>query len=739
MYQMHGALVSRSWSFALPCLLAFLPPSLGAEAPTLESRLKAAANRDRLVAFQWLPNGKEVAYGTKVGPVEHAYVAVNGRTGARRPLFDAKALLSALVAGGERLEALPAFPDLKVETDGSVRFSRKEAWFRFDAKTNRLSPSTKPDGDGQGTGKGHTEAAPGNHNPESPDGRYQVQLRDGNLWLLDQKDDEEYQITSDAKAGKAFEFPVAWSGDSRFVMLFQVEKPETRKIHYVESHPEGSTVPKLHTQEYAKPGDAIPTAVPRLFDMVRRREVPMKGLDLSNPWTMRDLRWLDGIQRFAFVYNRRGHQVMQVVTADPATGDLKAVVDEQTKTFIHYSKSYVCHWLPKTSELLWMSERSGFAHLYHVDLRTGATRAITSGPWEVERVLHVDEAKRELWLGTHGLRKEVEPYYEQIVRVGFDGKNQTVLTDKDGTFDWVSFAPDGQTFATRWSRVDQPFVHEVRRASDGKVLATLEQGDLTPLKAAGWRAPERFVAKGRDGKTDIHGIILRPVDFDPAKRYPVIEDIYAGPHSFHTPKRFSAWQQMQDLANQGFIVVKLDGMGTTGRGKAFHDVAWQNLQDSGFPDRIAWIRAAAVKEPAMDLSRGVGIYGGSAGGQSAMRALLDFGDFYTVAVSDCGCHDNRVDKIWWNEQFLGWPLGPAYKKASNVEDAAKLKGKLMLILPEIDSNVDPASTLQVVDALIKADKDFDLLVVPGENHWVFPKPYPWKRLKAFFGRHLQGR
>ncbi|HZN66446.1 MAG TPA: S9 family peptidase, partial [Tepidisphaeraceae bacterium] len=261
--------------------------------------------------------------------------------------------------------------------------------------------------------------------------------------------------------------------------------------------------------------------------------------------------------------------------------------------------------------------------------------------------------------------------------------------------------------------------------------------DVSEWTAAGGRFPHRFVAKGRDGVTDIYGIIHRPRDFDPSRRYPVIESIYAGPQSAHVPKSFRARHGQQRLADRGLIVVQIDGMGTSHRSKQFHDVCWKNLGDAGLPDRIAWMKAASAKHPEMDLSR-VGVYGGSAGGQNALGALLFHGDFYDAAVADCGCHDNRMDKVWWNEQWMGWPVGPEYAASSNVTHAHKLQGKLMLIVGELDRNVDPASTMQVANALVRADKDFDLLVIPGAGHGAGSGPYGRRRTEEFFVRHLLG-
>jgi dipeptidyl aminopeptidase/acylaminoacyl peptidase len=321
--------------------------------------------------------------------------------------------------------------------------------------------------------------------------------------------------------------------------------------------------------------------------------------------------------------------------------------------------------------------------------------------------------------------------------VKFDGTGLVALTDGDGTHS-VEFSPDRRFLVDTYSRVDLPPVAELRRAADGKKVCDLEKADASALLKTGWSYPGRFVAKGRDGKTDIYGYIVRPSNFDPAKKYPVIEHIYAGPHDHHVRKSFTPAPYEQRTAELGFIVVKIDGMGTNWRSKAFHDACWKNLGDSGFPDRIPWIKAAAEKYPEMDLSRGVGIFGGSAGGQSSTRALLAHGDFYAAAVSDCGCHDNRMDKVWWNELWMSWPVGPHYAEQSNVTNAHKLAGKLVLVVGELDRNVDPSSTMQVANALVKADKDFDLLVVPGAGHGAAESPYGNRRRMDFFVRNLLG-
>jgi dipeptidyl aminopeptidase/acylaminoacyl peptidase len=354
----------------------------------------------------------------------------------------------------------------------------------------------------------------------------------------------------------------------------------------------------------------------------------------------------------------------------------------------------------------------------------------------VREVVEVNDEKRQLLLKVVGLPGQ-DPYHHHFVRVNFDGSGLTRLTTSDGNHK-IEFSPDRQWLIATWSRVDQPPVVEVRRAADGQLVAELERADDSALQQTGWSRPERFTAKGRDGTTDIHGIIIRPTRFDPNKKYPVVEDIYAGPQDQFVPKNYFPWSNMNAMAELGFIIVSIDGMGTNWRSKAFHDVCWKNLADSGFPDRIPWIKAAAATRPWMDLTR-VGIFGGSAGGQSTLAGLLHHGDFYHVGVADCGCHDNRMDKIWWNEAWMGWPVDDSYARNSNVTHAAKLTGELMLVVGELDHNVDPASTAQVVAALQKAGKKFDFVPVMNSDHGAAESPYGKYRRADFLVRHLHAQ
>lgn len=572
--------------------------------------------------------------------------------------------------------------------------------------------------------------------PNSPSGEWRAVVSEGKLVIRASEGTEE--LLGEA-SGKAYfdDRRFYWSPDSKYLVALEVEPGFEREIHMIESAPKGQLQPKLHTMRYVKPGDKIQTEVPRLFNVETKSEIETDTTLYASPYRMSRFSWREDSSEFVFHYNQRGHQAYRIIGITPENGRVRAIVNEETETFIDYTNKVYSLELSETGELLWMSERSGWNHLYLYDSNSGDVKnAITKGEWVVRGIERVDVENRQVWFTASGIVEGEDPYYIQYCRVDFDGENLVVLTEGNGTHR-IEFSPDKRFLVDRYSRVDLPEVTTVRRVSDGSLVCELERGDHSQLLAADWTRPERFQAKGRDGKTDIHGVIYFPSDFDPAKKYPVVEEIYAGPHGSFVPKRFSVNSQKRSLAELGFIVVQIDGMGTSNRSKAFHDVCWKNLGDSGFPDRILWMRAAAEKFPQMDLKR-VGIYGGSAGGQSALRALLAYGEFYKVAVSDCGCHDNRMDKIWWNEQWMGWPIGPHYAEQSNVTNAHKLQGKLLLIVGELDRNVDPASTMQVVDALIKADKDFDLIVVPGAGHGIGSGRYGMRRTRDFFVRNLLG-
>jgi dipeptidyl aminopeptidase/acylaminoacyl peptidase len=534
---------------------------------------------------------------------------------------------------------------------------------------------------------------------------------------------------------------MAWSPDSKLLAAYRVIPGYPREIHHVESSPDDQLQPKSSSLLYAKPGDVLDKQQPVIFHVAERRSVPVNDSLFPNPYSLSPLVWTKDSRRLTFEYNQRGHQIYRIIEIDAATGATRAVISEAPKTFFYYTNARgggkkFRYDVNDGAEIIWMSERDGWNHLYLYDGVTGQVKSqITRGEWVVRSVDTVDAPNRQIWFTASGMNPGQDPYFVHSYRINFDGTGLVAFTAANGTHS-VSFSPDRKYYVDRWSRVDLPPIAELRRTGDRSLVLELERADDAALRATGWRYPEVFVAKGRDGVTDIWGIIVRPTGFDSTQRYPVIEQIYAGPHGSFVPKAFSPLAEMQALAELGFIVVQIDGMGTSNRSKAFQDVAWKNLADAGFPDRIRWHQAVAATHSFYDVSR-LGIFGNSAGGQNALGALLFHPEFYKVAVSSSGSHDNRMDKIWWNELWMSWPVGAHYAAASNVDNAYRLKGQVLLIVPEMDTNVDPSSTLQVVNALIRANKDFDFLMIPGANHGP-GGPYGTRKRNDFFVKHLLG-
>lgn len=686
----------------------------------------------------WFAEKTRFWYRNDLKDGEREFVLVDAEKGVRRLAFDHAKTADALGRFTKKSIAANRLPVdwLAFDDDMSalVLHGPKEAW-RLDLKSYGIAPfESAPQKKPEPKAEKHRHVSA--RGPTSPDGRWVAFVKNGSLFLRAKSGGGETRLAEGRDGDGYHENELFWSPDSKKLAAIRINKAQDHPIHIVESSPSDRLQPKLRTLNYLKPGDRVAVARPELFDAGEKKPIPVSNDLFSNPWSVGAVRWAADSSRFTFEYNQRGHQVYRVLAVDAKTGQVRPIVDEASPTFICYSQKHFCDWLGDR-ESVWMSERDGWNHLWLYDAESGRVKnQITHGDWVVQRVVHIDAEHRQVWFTAGGIRPGQDPYYSHFCRVDLDGKNLTVLTEGNGDHR-TQWSPGDRFFIDSWSRPDAPPVTELRRSGDGSLVCRLEEADASQaLAARGGRWPEPFVAKGRDGQTDIFGVIVRPRDFDPKRKYPVIEHVYAGPHSFFAQKSFRALGgHMQAVADLGAIVVQADGMGTSGRSKKFHDVCWQNLRDAGFPDRIAWIKAAAAVHPEMDATR-VGIYGGSAGGQSAMAALIWHNDFYQVAVADCGCHDNRMDKIWWNEQWLGWPVGKQYEENSNLVHADRLKGRLMLVVGELDDNVDPATTMQVAGKLQKANVDFELVVVVGNGHGAAESPYGSRKRADFFLRNL---
>jgi dipeptidyl aminopeptidase/acylaminoacyl peptidase len=691
------------------------------------------------VQANWQTNGSSFWYRNLLGGGKTEYIYVDAAKNIQQPAFDHAKLAAALsTASGKTVEATKLQLNSLVFEPGNKQFSFRSdgKWYQYDLEKNTATSLTNHD----------TIAA--NNNPRSrprwerggrwdslsPDKQWVASIRNYNVFIRPANGSDAAPFTTDGTKEKPYG-QMSWSPDSKYLVGYKIDPREAKEVYYILSSLPATTRGALRSQRYAQPGDEFSSYEMYVFPVASKQ--PLKvNTEKYDFLGFPSLRWRKDNNRY-FTYEKadRGHQRFRIIEVDAETGNTRNIVDEQTNTFI-YEQRIFTSYLPETNEIIWSSEKDGWRHLYLVDAVKGTIKnAITAGEWVVREIDSIDEKKREVWFRASGMNAGEDPYNLHYYRIGFDGKKLVSLTPGVGNH-VGTFSPDRKYFVDTYSGPAVASVTELRSGADGKLIRQLEKADISAYLATGIRLPEVFVAKARDGKTDIWGVVCRPRNFDPNKKYPVIENIYAGPQDAFTPKNFMLYGEMQSMAELGFIVVQCDGMGTANRSKAFHDVCWKNLADAGFADRILWMKALAAKYPYVDVSR-VGVYGTSAGGQNSAGALLFHPEFYKVAVSAAGCHDNRIDKQWWNEQWMGFPVGKHYDEQSNITNAAKLQGSLMLIVGEADTNVPPESTYRLTDALIKAGKVYDFLMVPGMGH-SDGGPYGRKKKRDFFVKHLLG-
>jgi hypothetical protein len=724
----------------------------------------------------WFAGNEKLWYRNAHRDDVRAFVLVDAQRGTRAPAFDHRKLAEALTqaTGNTHMEYHLPFDTIELDDDATtLRFTTNDGRWSCNLTTYELtrtgdappqaaSERGSPRGGRGRRGGGRRGRAPGEeltpetsadgtnlaYDPQSrsqngrpgdlyedapsPDGQWTAVIKDNNI-VLRGANGQETQLSENGEAGNSFGM-MSWSPDSKFVVASRIVPAEPKEVYLFRSSPRGGGRAELIRRLYPLPGDVYTTYELWTFDIAAKKatKVDAERIDFYGSPI---IRWRGDNQHFLYHKTDRGHGRVRIFDVDATTGKVRTLFDDDPETFVHSTYDSFIYFTADNAEVIYASEKDGWKHLYLINAASGDVSQITKGDWLVRGVDRVDEEKRQIWFRAGGLKPDQDPYFIHYCRVNFDGTGFVALTEGSGTHT-VEYSPDEKYLIDTYSRVDMPPVHELRRVADGSLVCKLESADTSELESNGWKPPEVFVAKGRDGTTDIWGVIERPRDFDPTKRYPVIESIYAGPHSSYVRKSFSPRPQWGTLTDLGFIVVQMDGMGTANRSKAFHDVCWHNLADAGFPDRILWHKAAAAKYPYYDISR-VGVYGGSAGGQNSVGALLFHPEFYDVAVSSCGCHDNRMDKASWNEQYMGYPVGPHYAANSNIENAANLRGKLLLIEGELDTNVPPESTFRLIDAFNRAGKDVDFLFVPNAGHGSGGAIGERRRVD-FFLRHLHG-
>ncbi len=606
-----------------------------------------------------------------------------------------------------------------------------------------------------------------NRNPNeslSPDGKRGAFIRNYNLWMRDVATGKETQLTTDGVKDFGYATDNAgwthserailmWSPDSKKIATFQQDERKTGEMYLVSTQ---VGHPKLEAWKYPLPGDENVTMIERVVIEVENPKVIRFKMppdqhrttlcdDISCNGDFSDVEWSADATKVAFVSSSRDHKRADLRVADAANGVIRDVMSETSATqFESGTQTVNWRYLPASNEIIWFSERDNWGHLYLYDLTTGRLKnQITTGEGTVTRLLKVDEKNRILYFLAGGREKGRNPYFAHFYRVGFDGKNLQLLTPEDGHHD-ITLSPSGQFFTDSYSKPDVPQTVVVRNL-DGKLVANVEKTDISRLLATGWKPAQPIVVKARDNTTDLHGLMFTPTNLDPKKKYPIINYIYPGPQGGSVGSRsFSAARSdHQALAELGFVVVLIDGTCNPLRSKKFHDACYGNMADNTLPDQITGMQQLAQKYSYIDINR-VGIWGHSGGGYATAAAMFRFPDFFKVGISESGNHDNRNYEDDWGERYIGLLTKDASGK-SNYEDQANqnyaknLKGKLLLAHGTMDDNVPPDNTLLVVDALIKANKDFDLLMIPNARHgYGAASYYMMRRRWDYFVRHLLG-
>ena len=686
----------------------------------------------------WREHGSQFWYVADLAGGGAEYLRVNPESRSTVRIFDRGKLEVALrQATGSPVATVPPHLDgfsYDFEKD-EITFDYTGRHWRYVPRDDRLTPIEKGEGG------------------RSLDGHWQVRVRDYNLYLEDESGGQVRQLTTDGSELHPYARPVVnlqemiasgtsapqldadvvWSPDSTRFVTYRMNLEGSRRLSAVQSTPPGGGPPRVFDYIYPMSGDQhVPTAQTLIVNVTsgaitHADSPPYEGLYYGGP----EFKWTrDGTAVLQEIVSR-GYGAVRLYRIDASTGKSTVLTGDESSRFVDW---YAHRWqyVASADAIAWLSD----SHAFLVDHK-GKRRQLTAGSWVVAELAGGDESGRHLFVIGRGRERGRDPYLRSLYSVDRDGRNTKSLTPEALDHE-VSVSPDGRYFVDNQSLVDKPTTTFLRSTRDGSVLMQIQAADIRELVGRGFRLPEAFTVSAADGATPLYGVLYKPSRFDPRDRYPVVEYIYTGPHAITTPKSFTAGLQVDAafaVAELGFVVVVVDGRGTSGRGRAFLDPAYQNLHAVGLDDHIAAIKALGSQRPYMDITA-VGVYGFSAGGYDVVRAMTERPDFYQVGIASSGNHDNRLDKAIWNEQWMGFPLGAYYEANSNITWAGKLQGKLFLAYGDLDENVPPAATLRLVDALMRADKSFELLVVPNGSHILGNDSYFNRRRFEFLMRNL---
>ena len=732
-----------------------------------------AANAHRWILNEnvvphWIPGRDRFWYKRELTE-GHRFTMVDAATGAKADAFDHAHLAKAL---GERTgksfdpSALPLY-NVTIDADGVIRFTTLGQAWRFDRAESL-----------------HEDAAPRGNYALSPDGKLGVFSKDSNLWVEDMKTGAQTQLTFDGQTYYAYGAPpaaraassptpyVVWSPDSKRIFTAQTDDRKVLDLPMIDFAPEDGVRPTVFHTRAAWPGDASVTTFRLVIIDISTghqtaiRYAPVPAVRMNDSPMEGNRVWWGADSKLAyFVDVERGEKMVHVAAVDAASGEVRELFTEKSDTYVELGSDVYepasIHPLPKSNELIWYSERSGWAHLYLYSLATGKLiRPLTRGNWLVRNILGVDENRREVYVSIAGRTPRKNPYYREIAKVKLDTGVMKVLSASDEDHEvleqggisneeadleviagadpksLVGVAPSGNYFVETVTTASMP-AKTVVRDREGRLIASVEASDASRVPRF-WRWPQPVSLTAADGKTEINGLMFKPSDFDPAKKYPIIDYIYGGPQTAYVPTGFAhgAYLEAASLAELGFVTVIIDGRGTAQRSRAFHTASYGRVETaSDLEDHIAGMRQLSTADPAIDASR-VGIIGFSAGGYMAASAMLRYPDFFKVGIAAGGNHDQRLFWSTWGERYEGYPVGDNYQQQANVTYAGNLKGKLLLVHGLLDIGVHPAAVFQLEQALIDHNKDFDLLLFPRSHHDI--PGYGTRRTWDYFVTNLAG-
>ena len=746
------------------------------------------------VSPQWMDDNTGFWYRNKTS-TGYQFVVVDPVRNTQGALFDHYRMAAAMSVAADTSfnpDKLPFSTFDFIRNETAIEFTAKRKKFDCDLRTYVCTidgSDWRGDEERNQSGVLGSGGTPSNPFVESPDERWEAFAMDYNLYIRPKGGGDTIQLTTDGEKYWAYGYNeprpnqqrrggralrnrrpnLRWSPDSRRMVVRRQDERDVKHMPYISYT---SQRPRYFSQPYALPGDSIipypgfhvitidtdiaadasnggdggATATSPTVRVVSNLapELKPRPHQVSFGGSAPDSTWTADSEKFYVTYFTRGSKSVHLAEIDATSGAPRVLASDSSPTFVELSQRGPASWYVSESDddVIWWSERDGWAHLYRFDGNGNLKNQITSGPWTVGSVYHVDEMRQQIFFTGRGREADRNIYYAHLYRVNFDGSGLTLLTPEDGDHT-VRWSPGGEYFVDTYSQIGGAPVTVLRAKPDGRLVRTLEEADISRLREIGWDAAEVFSVKARDGMTDLYGVIYLPPDIDSTKRYPIISHIYPGPQVGSVGSwRFKGGGEDFALAQLGFVVIQLDHLGTPLRSKAFHDNYYGDFGDNGLPDHVTAIKQLAARYPFIDLDR-VGIYGHSGGGFASTDAMFRYPNFFKVAVSGAGNHDNRSYNIYWSEKYQGEMERDTLKGTDNFEDSANktfaenLKGKLLLMHGDMDDNVHPANTIQLIDELIKANKDFDFILAPNRAHGL-NEPYFIRRRWDYFVTHLLG-